>query len=359
MFMPKLVYIRESLKDHYVVKRILNNLNLPQVLYFRNNNIAIEENVKLKLQFKDIHKIIILDRYEREIIRKEKYGMMFSRQNAFIASIGYNCPFMCEYCYLLANFKHRPYITVMVEIEKLLNAIETLLVMRKGQETLINIGEESDSLALDHITEFSKDLVMFFADKPNAKLELRTKSNNISNLIDLEHKGKTIIAFSMNPQEVISKFEHGTASLYERIDASLKLQENGYKIALKFEPIIAIENWEEKYSKMVDQIFKKIDPSLIDHFALGTIRFRDSLAELYHIFYHNSSILKELSENVQYNEKITNLTYSKELRKNIYHYLLNIIREYLPKTEFYLSVETKEMYNEFCIDFYTDSLRLS
>jgi DNA repair photolyase len=48
-------------------------------------------------------------------------------------------------------------------------------------------------------------------------MEIRTKSGNIQSLLELGFVPKnTEIAFSLNPQELIKKYETGTASLDQR-----------------------------------------------------------------------------------------------------------------------------------------------
>lgn len=51
-------------------------------------------------------------------------------------------------------------------------------------------------------------------------MEIRTKSGNIQSLLELRFVPKnTEIAFSLNPQELIKKYETGTASLRQRYAA--------------------------------------------------------------------------------------------------------------------------------------------
>jgi spore photoproduct lyase len=51
-------------------------------------------------------------------------------------------------------------------------------------------------------------------------LELKTKSVNIGGLLDLDHRRKTILAWSLNTERVIRDEERGTASLDARLRAA-------------------------------------------------------------------------------------------------------------------------------------------
>jgi len=46
-----------------------------------------------------------------------------------------------------------------------------------------------------------------------------TKSDNVENLVGLEHNGHTILSWSLNPPEVSEMFETNVPSISERISA--------------------------------------------------------------------------------------------------------------------------------------------
>ena len=88
----------------------------------------------------------------------------------------------------------------------------------------IGTGEQIDSLSLDDITLYSKKLIPFFNDYPNWILEFKTKSNNIKNFKDTHSIGNTVVSWSVNPEFIVQKEEHGTASLKERLNSALELK---------------------------------------------------------------------------------------------------------------------------------------
>ena len=54
-------------------------------------------------------------------------------------------------------------------------------------------------------------------------MEIRTKSNNIDNLLNLNSSKNIEIAFSLSPQEIIDSYETGTPMLEQRVQAMKKL----------------------------------------------------------------------------------------------------------------------------------------
>ena len=103
---------------------------------------------------------------------------------------------------------------------------------------VLNSGELGDPLAVDDITEFSKEVVPFFAHETNrTRLLFLTKSDCIGNLIGLEHGGRTIVSFSVNTEKVHRYLEHRTPSSLNRMVAAKKVQDEGYEVRFRIDPI--------------------------------------------------------------------------------------------------------------------------
>jgi spore photoproduct lyase len=104
-----------------------------------------------------------------------------------VINLGFGCPYDCSYCFL-QQYSNSPGIVINANIGDYINNIEAYLHKRAGKRVRIGTGEFTDSLALEHITGYSAELVRFFAGQ-NAVLELKTKSANVKNLIGLEQAG--------------------------------------------------------------------------------------------------------------------------------------------------------------------------
>ena len=123
------------------------------------------------------------------------------------------------------------WLKIFSNVDGMLSELGNLLKKNSSKYFRIGTGELSDSLAFDYLTGFSKIIVPFFARRKNAVLELKTKTNEIRNLVGLDHGGKTVVAWSVNPQRIIDSEELCSASLEQRIDAAVVCQQNGYNIA--------------------------------------------------------------------------------------------------------------------------------
>ena len=190
-----------------------------------------------------------------------------------------NCPLECSYCILQA-FLNKPIISLHVNVEEIMAQVKATLAKNPTRKVRIGTGEHSDSLALDHLFYVNPYLIEEFADLPNASLELKTKTNQIDHLLGLNHGGHTVIAFSVNPPEIVKKQEFKTASLAERLIAARKLADDGYKLAFHFDPLIHYPGWEEGYQEVVEEIFKHVRPQEIAWVSLGTLRYIPKLKQI-------------------------------------------------------------------------------
>jgi hypothetical protein len=120
----------------------------------------------------------------------------------------------------------------------------------------------------------SQILVPFFAEK------MPSWSQNQSAEIDhlfLDHGGRTVISWSLNPPKMIREEERRTASLNERTEAAGKCQEKGYLLGFHFDPIIDHEGWERGYEETISFLFRRIDPGRVAWISLGGFRYPPQL----------------------------------------------------------------------------------
>jgi spore photoproduct lyase len=107
-------------------------------------------------------------------------------------------------------------------------------------------------------------------------LELRTKSTQVRSLLNRPVSNNCVVAFSFTPEEISSALEHKVPSNQKRLDALRKLQNKGWKIGLRFDPMIYDDNYEEQYAELFEKIFSQLDPEKIHSVSLGVFRLPDS-----------------------------------------------------------------------------------
>lgn len=257
----------------------------------------------------------------------------------WILNLGFGCPFDCSYCYL-QQYQNVPGILLPANMKDFLNSFDDFHDKINNKLIRIGTGEFCDSLALDHISDYSKILVPFFS-KRNVLFELKTKSDNIANLLEIPGSKNIVISWSLNPQEFIDNEEIAVASLEERLIAANKIQNHGYSIAFHFDPIVPIDNWEIKYKAVIDKIYKHVDTP-IAWISLGTLRFTRELKGFMEQRFAKSKIT--YGELLMGNDK--KLRYPDFIRRSIFKKMIEWIQEYDRKSPVYLCMESKEMWQD-------------
>jgi len=180
------------------------------------------------------------------------------------------CFYRCDWCYLKGTYRaNQPYIAVRVQYDKMEAQLQKRLEEADGP-LLFNSGEMADSLSLDGLTRAAEHFIPWFAKQKKGYLFLLTKSANVNRILDLPHGKHTIVAWSMNAPEVSKMFEVGAPTFKRRLEAALRVQDAGYRVRIRLDPIVPIDGWPEMYARAIDDIFRTIAPERI---TLGTLRF--------------------------------------------------------------------------------------
>src|SRR3990172_3220106 len=169
------------------------------------------------------------------------------------------CPYGCKYCYLAGTpgVRFSPSVKIYVNLPEMLAEIDRI-ARRQQRPTAFYLGKLQDSLALDPLTAYSTVLVPFFAEHPWAHLTLLTKSAHVDRLLDLEHRGHSILSWSVNPPEVSAMFEENVPSIDERIEAMRRISERGHPVRAIMMPIIPVNGWEDCYAAFTKRLLKAV-----------------------------------------------------------------------------------------------------
>jgi spore photoproduct lyase len=252
-----------------------------------------------------------------------------------------NCPMDCSYC-VLQGYLNNPLLTLYTNWDDLLQEIETFLTRDRSSLIRLGTGELSDSLALESIFPISQFLIAIFSRRRNGILELKTKSANVDPILHLNHKGRTVVSWSLNPPKMIGEEEVRTALLKDRIEAAGKCQIKGYPLGFHFDPIIYHEGWEKEYQETIFQLFKQIDPERVVWISLGGFRYPPKLKPIAEERSPKTKVfLGEL-----FPGKDGKFRYLKEIRVEMYQKMVRWLREIDPDLFIYLCMESKEVWEK-------------
>ena len=233
-----------------------------------------------------------------------------------------NCPFECTYCFL-QNYLTDTTLTLVSDTKAIIDEIKAKTSKEPWRLFRIGTWELGDSISIYPLNMATKELVEAFKHLNNSILKLRTKSAQIEPLLDADHGNRTIISWTVNPQEIIQKEEIGTATIEERIKAMEKASKAGYKIGLHFDPMLLFKGWERAYYELVRDIFSAISPQVVIWISIGSLRFNPEMKTKIENNYPSSKITAQemiLGDDNKYR-------YLRPIRVEMYKYLLSVLKE--------------------------------
>ena len=253
------------------------------------------------------------------------------------ANLGFGCPFECSYCFL-QNYTNAPGIVLPANLDDFFDAFSLY-----AQHVRVGSGETADSLVYDDLTGFSPKIVDFFRSLPQSTFEFKTKSHHVDGLLGVAASSNIVVGWSVNPQDVIDREEHFTASLAKRLDAARRCAGHGYRTAFHFDPVIHGPGWEGAYAKLVADIFRAVPAESIAWISVGTLRMTPAQKKTIENRFPENTILDA--------ELLTaedgKLRYAHKVRLDIYRKMMSWIREKAhPSTQVYLCMETASIWQE-------------
>lgn len=258
-----------------------------------------------------------------------------------ILNIANGCPLDCSYCVLQGYF-NSPLLTIFVNTDDMKRELARVFATQHGSVIRLGTGEFTDSLALEHLTGLSQQLIPFISRWRNVFLELKTKTNNIDGLQEFRHNPQVICSWSLTPQRIITEEERFTASLTERLQAAQQAQEWGLGLGFHFDPLLYYEGWEDEYYDLVCQLFKHVERKRIYWISLGSFRFPPHLKEIIERRFPRTRILNP--------EFITGADgktrYFLPVRLQLYRRLYQWIRQFAPDVTIYFCMESPLVWRE-------------
>ncbi|MDR1285043.1 MAG: hypothetical protein LBJ88_02455 [Campylobacteraceae bacterium] len=196
------------------------------------------------------------------------------------------CAYGCSYCSIQTFYDSK------ISLNK--NFASKLLRIKLDPNKIYHIGtgQSSDSLMLGDKEGVLEALIEFARKNPNAILEFKSKSDNVSYLLKADLPSNIICTFSLNPQIVIDNEEHFTAPLKKRIQSAKRLSENGVLVGFHFHPMIYFKNWKEEYEQIATELLKTFEAKSVALISMGVLTFTKPVLKQIRAKADNSRILQ-------------------------------------------------------------------
>jgi spore photoproduct lyase len=251
------------------------------------------------------------------------------------------CTYGCMYCYLAGTrgVWHSPTVRIFVNLPEIISEMDRT-ANRLGRPTAFYLGKLQDALALDPLTAYSTVLVPFFAGHDFARQVLLTKSANVERLLHLDHRGNTILSWSLNPPEVAERFEAGVPGVSERIDAMIRAAAAGYPVRAVLMPIVPVAGWKEVYHRFLRDLLSRVP---IERLTIGGIcSYKGARALMEQKLGPGNDISLAMDEEARAPDG--RVRYQRDLRVEIYAHILRAARELRPELLLALCLEEPDVW---------------
>lgn len=336
--------MEEGIEEYSLAKEILSRLpDVPRQGFQDISNLTEQMKSSQYDVFGAGKSSLALSRFKGSFLKKcpgVSPGMVCC--NYYIVNLSKNCIYDCSYCFLQDFLDNNPMQVAYVNIEDLLCELEEVFTQYPDRSFRVGTGELTDSLALDDIVPHTNHLLPFFNQQSNAVLELKTKSDKITNLLNHSDPTNIIVSWSLNPQAITELEEKGTPSLTRRLEAARRCLDKGYRIGFHFDPIILVPGWEEAYQQLVDTLCDIIPIDKVEWVSLGSFRYRSTLKSII----NNRHPGTRLFSSEHFPSKDGKFRYFRPLRNHAYRTIRGYLMSRSKELKIYLCMETNEIWED-------------
>lgn len=269
--MIETIYIEKNIIDHPRTKSILSKFKKARCIEIdRYSEIFNKRNQNFRTQKKNPALILAYKHDGFVLPTPEGFGIGGTKNYYF--SHMYNCIYDCRYCFLQGMYSSANYV-VFVNFEDFDVQIKKVIEENISNKLTFFSGYDCDSLALENITDFAKHIIPLFEKYPGVDIEFRTKSTQIKPFSSIEPLDNFVIAYSLMPDVMSKSLDNKTPSVQKRIEAMSSLASKGWKIGLRFDPLIHGKNWKSLYEELINKVFNSIPKESIHSVSFGSLRF--------------------------------------------------------------------------------------
>lgn len=270
------IYVETGIRRHPRVQRVVARFPKATLIECdRYGEVFNPRSQNFRLQKKRPALILARKHGAKVLPAPEGYSIGPGRNMYFSHML--NCLYDCRYCFLQGMYSSAHYV-FFVNFEDFQREIDDLQTKSKEPVCFFS-GYDCDSLAMESLTGFASEFLPFFRDRPNAVLELRTKSANTSVLEKRAPCRNIVAAYTLTPEVIAAEIEHGAPKYSVRLKKIERLAAAGWPIGLRLDPLVPWPGFKQLYTGMIEEVFCRVDPDAIHSVTLGPMRFPKAMYE--------------------------------------------------------------------------------
>lgn len=332
--MTDIIYIEEQIATEPLTEKICSRYpHATKISCHHYGEIFNRKGQNFRLQKQ--RPAIILARKQKQWVLPAPPAYGLDGEHHYYFSHMLNCIYDCRYCFLQGMYRSAHHV-IFVNHDDFKQAILEKLKLANNKPCWFYSGYDCDSLALDPVTGFIDSFIPFFRDHPQAQLELRTKSAYTRSLLNQAPFDNAVIAYSFTPDNISLSMEHGVPSLQKRLAAMRKLQQHGWKIGLRFDPLIYCDDFRAQYKDLFQKIFSVLSAASIHSVSLGSFRLPKTFFNTMQRLYPDDALLAgPLSEQRNNPNEQGMVAYHQDLEQDMIHFCTEELLQHIPAAIFF------------------------
>lgn len=260
------IYMEQAAADHPRTQKILAAFPNARRIYVENYR-EIFDRRRQNYPLQQASRALILAQNTGELIhRGSPVCQSFDNRYFYYCSSVMNCLYDCEYCWLKGMYESG-HMVIFVNLEDTFREVDRLL---RQHPVYLCVSYDTDLLALDPLTGYARAWAEFAASRENLTIEIRSKG--VGRLPDLTLSQRTILAFTMSPDDISRRFERSSPELDTRIRNVQEAMKRGFPVRLCFDPVLVLPGWKKSMAGLMEELDRRIDWAAIRDVSIGTFR---------------------------------------------------------------------------------------
>ena len=275
-----IAWVEQDIKDDPRAKEFCKNADeIRTIKHYKDVFNAKEHNFK---EEKRSGNFIVAKNRDALVYPGAPFCQSFGNEHFYYTSCVKNCIFDCDYCFLQGLYPCG-YPVYFVNLEDYFAELDTLL---QKFPVYLCISYDTDLLASEQKLHYVEKWISYAQTRPDLKIEIRTKSGNLTvfkqfdNLIktaEAENHDNIIFAWTISPAEVSEFAEIGLPDVEKRLQAVRTAKKAGFPVRICFDPMIFHPEWKETYKRLFKTTFNSVRPEDITDVSLGVFRISNKL----------------------------------------------------------------------------------
>ena len=326
--MIETIYVEEAIKNHSRTKFILKKFKKSRIILINKyGEIFNKKNQNFRIQ--KANPCLILAHKKDNFVLPTPEGFGIGSSKNFYFSHMYNCIYDCRYCFLQGMYSSANYV-IFVNFEDFDISIKKIIENNVDSKVTFFSGYDCDSLALENVTGFAKHILSIFRKYPQIEIEFRTKSIQKEPFLSVKPMPNVILAYSLMPELMSNSLDNKAPSISKRIRVISELASKGWKIGLRFDPLIHGENWKELYQELLENIYNNIFLDNLHSVSFGSLRFpKRMFKDIFKLYPHEPLFTSPLSLN---NKMIS---YDIEIEEEMTSFCKNLSLKYINEDQIF------------------------